>query len=71
MRYVDFVTDLYKYEMRDFTAPADSILGPANSLLRTGTRPRRDVSFLFIPDEEVGSRESGRHVRRLARIAHA
>lgn len=27
-----------QYERRDFTAPADSILGPANSLLRTGTR---------------------------------
>ena len=27
-----------QYEMRDFTAPADSILGPTNSLLRTGTR---------------------------------
>jgi hypothetical protein len=27
-----------QYEMRDFTAPADSILGAANSLLRRGTR---------------------------------
>ena len=27
-----------QYELRDFAAEADSILGPANSLLRTGTR---------------------------------
>ncbi|MBY0488937.1 MAG: BamA/TamA family outer membrane protein [Gemmatimonadaceae bacterium] len=27
-----------QYEWRDFTATADSLLGPANSLLRTGTR---------------------------------
>lgn len=27
-----------QYERRDFTAPADSILGPVNSPLRTGTR---------------------------------
>jgi hypothetical protein len=27
-----------QYEQRDFTAPADSILGPSKSLLRTGTR---------------------------------
>jgi hypothetical protein len=27
-----------QYELRDFAAEADSVLGPANSLLRTGTR---------------------------------
>lgn len=27
-----------QYELRDFAAAADSVLGPANSLLRTGTR---------------------------------